>query len=293
MSIRLLRTLVAVADTKTFSAAAEIVNVTHAAVSQQMRALEAEYGVALFDRRGRTPVMTPVGLQVVAKARKVIAEYDDIVPSVLEDGGMTGIINLGVMRTTLTGLIPPTIASLQAEYPDLGWHIHTGLTQDLLLDIERGTLDAAIVSKPHLLPMDVVFHQIAREPMHLIAACQEPLDDPMVLLRDRPFIRFDRRAVVGAMIDTWILSRQIQVRQTMELDSPEAIASMVHANLGVSIVPELAVKPRASEPVKYLDLGPDAPVRVLGLVYKKQNHKQAAFEQLFNAMSRVVEDAAR
>ena len=291
MTIRRLRTLVAIADAKTFSAAAEIVHVTHAAVSQQMQGLEADLEVALFDRSPRTPVLTPIALQIVAKARGLIADYDNLVPSVLEDGGLSGILALGVMRTTLTGLTPQALAALKANFPELGLHIQPGLTSALLSGIERGLLDAAVISKPHQMPVGVVFRDLVEEPMHLIAALEEQDSDPLVLLETRPFIRFDRGAVVGALIDNWIVSNRIKVTETMELDSPEAIASMVHANLGVSIAPDLAVKPQDSLPIQHLSLGQDAPRRTLGLAHQENHPKMRALDELFEAFRDVISKA--
>lgn len=291
MTIRLLRTLVAIADTRTFSDAAKMVNVTHAAVSQQMQTLEADLGVALFNRSTRTPELTPVAHQIVAKARGLITDYDNLVPSVLGDGGLSGVITLGVLRTTLTGLTPQAMAALKSKYPRIGLHIRPGLTSTLLAEVERGNLDAAIVTKPHFVPVGVVFRPLAQEPMQLIASIEEPEDDPIALLKSRPFIRFNRNAVVGALIDTWISSKRIRVSETMELDSPEAIASMVHANLGVSIVPDLAVKSLDAVPVKRIDLGPDAPQRTLGLVYQETQVKMQALDEVFRALSDVVQAA--
>lgn len=291
MSLRRLRTLVAIAEADTFSAAADVVHITHAAVSQQMQALEDELGVKLFDRDTRTPKLTPAGRQIVAKAQKLISDYDNLVPSVLNDDGLHGVIKLGVLRTTLTGLVPQAMAALKQKYPEIGLHLRPGLTATLLAEVERNNLDAAITTKPHLLPAGVVFRELAVEPMQLIAAIEETSDDPIALLKTRPFIRFDRTAVVGALIENWILSKRIQVNEMMELDSPEAIASMVHANLGVSIVPDLVVTPPEAIPVKRLSLGPDAPERTLGLVHREDQLKTRALDELFEALSGVVRSA--
>ncbi|MGH1576040.1 LysR substrate-binding domain-containing protein [Planktotalea sp.] len=289
MTIRLLRTLVAIADTRTFSAAADVVHVTHAAVSQQMQTLEANLGIALFNRETRTPELTPIAHEIVRNARKLIADYDNLVPSVLADDGLSGTLTLGALRTTLTGLTPQAMARLTKHYPDLTLHIRPGLTEALLTDIERGTLDAAIITKPHLLPVDIQFRELCHEPMELIAATEETETDPIVLLTSRPFIRFNRNAVLGALIDNWLRTNQIRVSETMELDSPEAIASMVHSNLGVSIVPNLAVKPLNRMPVKRISLGAEAPVRSLGLAYHKNQLKMRVIDEVFAALSNVVQ----
>lgn len=293
MTIRRLRTLVAIADTDTFSAAAEVVHITHAAVSQQMQALEADLGITLFDRSTRTPKLTPAAHQIVLRARSLIADYDNLAPSVLNDGGLSGVVSLGVLRTTLTGLVPQAMAVMKLKYPDLGLHIRPGLTATLVADIERGTLDAAITTKPHLIPSGVVFREVAQEPLQLIAAFEETENDPIKLLKSRPFIRFDRTAVVGALIDNWLLSQRIQVSETMELDSPEAIASMVRANLGVSIVPDPAVKPQDALTVRQISLGPDAPKRTLGLMHRKDQIKSRALDELYEAIIAVVGQSDR
>ncbi len=292
MTIRLLRTLVAIADVRTFSAAAKVVHVTHAAVSQQMQTLESDLGIALFNRDTRTPELTPLAHQIVAKARILIADYDNLVPSVLGDTGYNGVINLGVLRTTLTGLAPQAMAALKAKYPALKLHIRPGLTGTLITEVERGNLDAAIVIEPSLMPIGVVFRELTQEPMQLIAAIQEAEDDPLQLLKSRPYIRFNRSAVVGMLIDNWILAKRIRVSETMELDSPEAIASMVHANLGVSIVPDLAVKPLDAVPVKRIGLGAGAPVRTLGLIHVESQIKMQAIDALYDALKAVIRAAA-
>jgi DNA-binding transcriptional LysR family regulator len=223
----MLKTLLAIEENGTFSAAADAVFVTHAAVSQQMKALEAEWGVKLFDRTHRTPELTPIGRAIVARARNVVADYENLVPSVLGDDGLNGELMLGVIPTTLTGLVPLTVSSLKKSYPRLHIRLQPGLTNDLALQLQRGRIDAALICRPAHIPKGQVWHEIAKEEMQLLASQTTESDDPIHLLRNNPFIRFSRNAVVGSMIESWLQQQKITVSDAMELEGLEAISSMV------------------------------------------------------------------
>lgn len=289
MTIRMLKTLIAVADHGTFSAAADAVFVTHAAVSQQMKALEGEWGVALFDRAHRTPELTPVGRAIVARARDVVDAYDTLVPSVLGDDGLTGELTLGVVPTTLTGLIPLAISLLKDDFPNLHIRLQPGLTTDLLLQVERGGIEAAVISRPVVLPNGQVWDDIAQEELQLLAAQETDSDDPVFLLKTNPFIRFSRNAVVGSLIENWLQKNRIDVADSMELEGLDAISSMVLCNMGVAIAPRRCVGIMNPLPLKRLSLGPEAPVRKLGLVRRRDCARIRVTEAVHARLLQAVE----
>jgi DNA-binding transcriptional LysR family regulator len=288
MSIRRLRTLIAVEDHTTFSAAADAVFVTHAAVSQQMRSLEEEWGVALFDRSRRTPELTPAGRAFVARAREIVRAYDGIVPSVLGDEGFQGEISLGAVPMTLTGLTPLSVRLLKDSYPDLHVRIFPGMTRPLVTEVDRGALDAAILSRQGPMLPDMEYADVAAEPMHLLAPETAESDDPLDLLARYPFIRFSRDAVVGSLIDSWLRESGIKVSVTMELEGLEAIASMVLAGLGVSIVPARCVRGFNPLPLKRLPLPDGAPVRVLSLAWRRDNPRLRVIQEIHKALIGAV-----
>ena len=288
MTIRLLKTLVAIEENGTFSAAAESIFITHAAVSQQMKVLEDKWAVKIFDRSHRTPQLTPIGRALVAKARKAIAEYNNVLPSVLEDNGLNGELMLGAVPTTLTGLMPLTVSSLKQTYPKLVVHMQPGLTNDLMLQVERGRIDAAILTQPPYIPKGQVWNEIAKEELQLLAAEDTVSDDPIQLLRENPFIRFSRNAVVGSMIEAWLQDQKINVYDTMELEGLEAISSMVLCNMGVAIAPRRCVQVMHPLPLKRLPLGPTAPHRILGLIHQQDSAKTRAIEEVVARLRQAV-----
>ena len=284
----MLRTLIAVDDHRTFSDAAAAVHVTHAAVSQQMKALEAELGLALFDRSRRSPELTATGRALVDKARSVVAAYDNMVLSVTEDHSPTGELTLGSVPTCMTGLVPLAVSNLKQNFPSLRIAVQPGLSRKLLSETQRGSIDAALVSRPAVIPAGMACADISVERLQLLAAPDTASDDPLHLLRSQPFIRFNRDAIVGEVIESWLQRRGILVRETMELESLEAISSMVLANLGVSIVPARSVTSPLELPVKRLPLGEDAPTRSLSLVWRTDTPRSRVIDEVRTALLGAV-----
>ncbi|WP_342723506.1 LysR family transcriptional regulator [Bradyrhizobium sp. B097] len=294
MSIRTLKTLIAVADQGSFSAAAKQVFITHAAVSQQIRALEEEWKVPLFDRSRRTPVLTPAGRALVSKAREVVAAYDNIVPSVLGNQGIEGILSLGAVPTTLTGLVPLAVSKLKRDYPALHVVVVPGLTTTLIQQVERGQLDLAIVSKPQFIPRNLVWYDLAEEVLELLASIEAEGRDPVQLLENSPFIRFSRQAVVGSLIETWLQENKIIVRETMELESLEAISSMVYYNLGVSIAPRTCVAASNALPLKHLPLGRGKGLsRMLGCISRADSVRIRAIDETNVRLAATIREGQR
>ena len=291
MSIRRLKTLIAVAEKGTFAAAATATFVSHAAVSQQMKTLEDELGVAIFDRSRRSPVLNQHGRNLVAKARDVVHAYNNMVSSVHDDDRVVGELMFGAVSTCMTSLVPRVVGMLKRRYPRLHVRVVPGLSAELQIQVERGYLDAAVLSEPPFLPSGLSWRAFAEEPLILLASLEEESDDPEWLLESRPFIRFNRRAWLGRQIDEWLQANKVNVREGMELDTLESISSMVFYQLGVSIVPRRCVPSARPLPLKRIPLGASARPRILGVMSRKDGSKSQLLEVLIAELVELVESA--
>lgn len=289
MSLRQLKTLIAVAELESFAKAAEAVSLTPAAVSQQMKALEAELGVALFDRNKRTPALTPLGYALVPKAREVVKAYAGMMGAPVGDFELRDEITIGAVPTTMTGLIPKTVKSLRDIYSGLHIRIVPGLSSELLPQVDRGFLDAAILSRPANLYGHLHWRTFAEEELIVIAPPDALEDEACALLQSHPFIRFNRRAWVGQQIEEWLAERKIRVHEGMELDTLESIDMMVYYGLGVSIVPRRCVPPPHTLDLKRVSLHPPPAPRLLGLLSRQDSAKSRLIDIVLAELGRQVQ----
>ncbi|MCH2078180.1 MAG: LysR substrate-binding domain-containing protein [Rhodobacteraceae bacterium] len=291
MSIRALRTLIAVRRHGTFRQAAEVEHLTPSAVSHQMKQLEETWGLELFDRTLKTPKLTQAGLTLVEEAEGLVAAYDNLPAKVMARDELSGELILGAVPTTLVGLVPRGLAQLKALHPDIRVRIVPGLTNDLFLQLARGQIDGAILSKPDVLPRGLHLAEIISEDFVLLAPKEMSDETPRDLLRTEPFIRFTRDAVVGRQIEAWLQKRGITVTDAMELDGLDAISSMVAAGLGVSIVPRSIFAAQGDLPVARLTLEDTPPRRIIGLVNQANTSRSRMIDATRHALLQTVENA--
>lgn len=269
MNLRHLETLLAIAETGSFAAAADRVGVTQSAVSMQMRALEDALGTELFDRARRPPALSERGGALLGLAREVLRAAEELTAAA-SGATLRGRLRLGVIPTAATGLVPDALTLLAARAPDLQIRVESGLSTDLARRVAQGVLDAALVTETARLERGLVVRPILEEPLLVVAPPATAGPSARTLLRSLPFVRFNRRTGVGRVIDAALRRDRIVVTEAMELDSIEAILAMVGRGLGVAVVPAGSVAGAVAATVHALPFGDPPVLRRVGLLERER-----------------------
>jgi DNA-binding transcriptional LysR family regulator len=238
MSLRPLRTFLAIVQHGTFAKAGEAVGLTQSAISLQVKSLEQEFGVALFDRSRRRPVLTEAGRIFLARIEDIMDAYDRIPEALSAEHALIGRLRLGAIQTALSGPVPDALVAMRQAHPGLRVQVSAGMSAELAQLVATGELDAAITTapvRPH--PPDLIARPLYEDRFWVLAPADQAGRSLPELLRDLPFIQFDSRAWAGRMIARELRRQSISVQAGMALDNQDAIVRMVVNGLGVAIAP--------------------------------------------------------
>lgn len=240
MDTQFLNTFVAVVDHGSMAAAARLLNITPAAVAQQIRTLEREIGAPLIARAGRTVSVTEAGSRILQRSRDLLRDVADL-GTVANDDATAGELRLGAGTNALTGMLPDILARMVETFPRIKVFIKPGYSPDLHRAVESGELDAAIVLQaPFALPKTCNWELLREEPLVVLAPERMTGRDPHELLANEPLIRYDRQQWGGRQADQYLRMAGIVPHERFELNALNAIAVMVDRGLGVSLVPDWA-----------------------------------------------------
>lgn len=277
MNLRDLKYLVALADHKHFGKAASASFVSQPTLSTQIRKLEEELGVSLVERAPRKVMLTPAGRDAAERARRIVAEVEQMKEAARRSQDPeAGTVRLGIFPTLGPYLLPHVVPRIRKRFPQLELLLVEEKSELLLNQLREGRLDAALLALPvtdDQIHAEFLFEEpflLAVPDSHPLAQRSElSLDElsqyQLLLLEDGHCLREQALEVcrlAGA-------NEKSEFRAT----SLETLRQMVAAEVGITLLPTLAVKPPVarSSNIHLLGFTDSHPSRRIALLWRKSS----------------------
>jgi len=296
-STRQLQYAVAVADARSFRRAAGLCGVSQPSLSAQLGLLEDALGARLFERDRRRVLLTAAGEELVARARRVLVETDDLLNAARQLGDpLAGVLRLGVIPTISPYLLPEIVPALRREHARLTVRWVEDKTETLVRALNAGELDAAVLALEADLG-DLQSDVIGRDPFVLAAPRRHPLaktSGPATLAELRG-------AAVLLLDDGHCLRNQALALctsgRTEELGfratSLPTLAQMVSAGAGVTLLPRMAVATESRRSTLVIrPLSDPSAYRTIALVWRPTSPLGPALRKLSATIRRSYEQLA-
>lgn len=238
LQTRALRTLVKIAKVGSFVHSADQLGITLSALSMQMKALEAELGVSLFDRSVRPPRLTPIGASVVQEAMPLLQREDRLMELCRPSDTLVGHYKLGFVTTAAVRMLPEFLKTAQATAPLATFEVETGLSAVLQEKVLNGQIDAAVVTDADGLPPQLSSNLLHREPFVFAAHKALMAGGLAGLMASRTFFHFMPDTGIGKLIARTMADQaRPSDARSIVLDDLEAIMECVVAGLGFTLLP--------------------------------------------------------
>jgi DNA-binding transcriptional LysR family regulator len=296
MEIRQLESFLAIADTGSFTAAGERVNLTQSTISQQIKGLEEELGEALFVRGGRGVRLTAAGEQLLPHARLVIDALDEI-SSLFSGPGREsrGRLRVGAASMATAYLFAPLYERFIATHPRVQLLARaTTTTDETIRQVLSGEIDVGFVAVPVSAPALEVEH-VAADEIVLVVGRNHPWASRTSVapteLENASMIAFERGMSHRRTMDELFVDVGISPQIVSETNDPQMVKSLVEIGLGIALIPRWAVAADvAAGRLAEIALEGYSLVRNVDMIYlKKHTSAVRAFVQFIREYKSSIE----
>ena len=298
MTITQLQYVLAVAEHKNFTLAAEKCFVTQPTLSMQIQKIEEELNVLIFDRSKKPIQLTAIGLKIVNQAKNIVNEAGKIKDIVeYQKGFIGGEFRLGIIPTITPTLLPMFLNNFIKKYPKVNLIIEELNTDEIILRLKNGHLDAAIAATPledEKIKEIVLYYEpfVAYIPSDHIASQKKEIEisdlniDDILLLQDGHCFRDS--------ILNLCKNQEIATRNTFQLESGsfETLIKLADEGLGTTLLPYLhTLDLKEKDKLKLRHFKEPKPAREVSLIYPKSELKIHIIDALRNTISGVIKGA--
>ncbi|MET7473633.1 LysR substrate-binding domain-containing protein [Streptomyces sp. NPDC005648] len=248
MQFQQLQYFVAVAETRHFTRAADLVHVAQPSLSQQIKALERELGADLFLRARGNITLTDAGEALLPLARRILADADTARHEVQELVQLrSGRVRLGATPSLCTGLLPDVLRAFHHRYPGIRLLIEEGGSHDLVRELARGALDLALVVLPLPTPSPALTTvELLREDLVVVSSPEAPAPGGrgrrtvrISDLETEPLVMFRHGYDLRELTVAACRAEGFEPVFAVEGGEMDAVLGFVRAGLGVAVVPRM------------------------------------------------------
>lgn len=293
MELRQLRYFVAIATRRSFRRAADDVRVAQPALSQQIRRLEAELGVELFDRGTRPVELTDAGQMLLPMARRILADVDRAAAEVREfSSEFRGRVVIGAMQYLTNLELPDLLAAFRERHPLVELQLRVGNTGQLTELLEAGEIDLAMCHADELsLPAHYAVSDLRTEELVILVAASNPLAAQRQVtvadFADSPFIVFRPGASIRAALENAFAEHGLTPRLTFESADIATAVELVKRDLGVALVPRSYAE-REPATVRGVPVAPVRLTRRVVCVWRRDRYHSRAVDAFQDAAQRFI-----
>lgn len=298
ITLKQLRYAKALNEYRHFGLAAERCHVTQPALSQQIRQLEDQWGARLFERRGRSVVPTPIGLEMLAQTERILREMDRLHDLARGRSDVPGhAVRFGIIPTIAPYLLPDVYPALRQNLPDTEFQVSENRTDILLAQLEEGIIDLALIATDPPEQARLTVEPLFDDPFVFAVSTSEPVPSPVDLnafAKERILLLDEGHCFRDQAIQACNL-RSADTSRTFAATSLSTIVQFVANDQGVTLLPTISLRKEATDPrIRILPLADSSASRKLSLVWRASSPFPAFFKQIAGIIRQIApHDAAR
>ena len=246
MDLRSLNTFVQVAEVGSFTRAAEKLGYSQPTVSIQIKQLEKELGVQLFDRVGHTVSLTDGGREALAYAQQLCRMSEQMLRETGAPREISGVIRLAMADSLFAPLIVRKFAKFREAYPRIDLKIITAGTHEMFRLLDHNEADLVCTLDNHIYDASYVIAHEEKVDIHFVCSSSNPLAKEkqldIAMLMEQPFLLTEKGMSYRRLLDERLARHNLEISPVLEIGSADAICRLVAENMGVSFLPDYVTR---------------------------------------------------
>lgn len=293
MDLRNLNTFIQVAELNSFTRAGEKLGYSQPTVSLQIKQLEQELGVQLFERIGHTVTLTDSGREALTYAQRICHMSEEMIlgTNKLQEPG--GIVRLAMADSLCSPLIMQEFAQFRKQHPAISLHVTAAGTDEMFRLLDHNEVDVVCTLDSHIYSMNYIIANEEKIGVHFVCSAENPLAAAKKLTIDalirHPFILTEKGMSYRRMLDENLARNSIEIQPIMEIGRADLICDLVAQDMCVSFLPdyvtEAAVK---AQQIVRLDV-PDFQIELWKqLLYHRDKWMSQQLEAVMKHLEKIV-----